>query len=101
MDVSERIDNIRSKLFRDSKSETQERRFSISRRLLLLSNSIASYTGVPSLRELQKTAKISEDLNAISEAINGIIEINIRSLNKSLKEKNLPCLTQVKKISIF
>ncbi len=89
--ISKETDNIRAKLLGDPKLN-QGRRFSIRAQLNRISRSIQGYTEAPSECQLQQIKTKSEELKALIEKINEIIEIDIPKLNKLLNEKNIPSL---------
>ena len=66
----------------------------------MLGRSIGGYTGAPSERQVQQISKDSEELKALIERINKIIEVDIPELNKLMNENNIPRIFPPKKIKI-
>lgn len=98
--LSKEIDDIRIKFLGDPQLGRQAARFSVRGRLFALSRDIGGYTGAPSERQVQQISKDSEELKALIERINKIIEVEIPKLNKLLNESNIPRIFPPKKIKI-
>jgi photosystem II stability/assembly factor-like uncharacterized protein len=98
--LSKEIDDIRVKLSGDPQAGFEAMRFSIRGRLLMLGRSIGGYTAAPSERQVQQIKQNCEELKALIERINKVIEVGIPNLNKLLHENNIPHILPIKKIII-
>ena len=98
--ISKEIDDIRLKLLGDPKLSWRGMRFSVKGRLLRLGRSIGGYTGAPSEQQVQRIRKNSEELKALIERINNIIEVDIAKLNELMNKNNIPCILVREKIKI-
>ena len=66
----------------------------------MLGRAVGGYTSAPSPRQLQQVQKNSEQLMALVERLNKIIEEAIPRLNKLMNENNIPHLIPGEKIKI-
>jgi len=98
--ISKEIDDIRLKLIGDPKLGWQGLRLSVRGRVISLGRAIGGYTSAPSQRQLQQIQKNSEQLKALVERMNKIIEEAIPKLNKLMNENNIPHLIPGEKIKI-
>jgi len=98
--VTKEINDVRINLLGDPELGYRGMRFSIRGRVFMLGRSIGGYTGAPSERQVQQISKDSEELKALIERINKIIEVDIPELNKLMNENNIPRIFPPKKIKI-
>lgn len=98
--ISQEIGDIRKMLLGDPAQGFQGMRFSVSGNLRMLSRSIGGYTGAPKKQQVQQINEKSEELRALIERINRVIEEDIPKLNKVLNENNVPRIFGGKKIKI-
>jgi coenzyme F420-reducing hydrogenase alpha subunit len=66
----------------------------------MLGRAVGGYTSVPSQRQLQQIQKNSEQLKALVERLNKIIEEAVPRLNKLMNENNIPHVIPGEKIKI-
>jgi len=99
-DLSKEIDDVRLKLLGDPELGWQGMRLSVRGRLLMVGRSIGGYTGAPSEKQIQTIDKHSEELKALVERINKVIEVDIPKLNKLLNEHDIPRIFVGKKIKM-
>ena len=98
--LSKEIDDIRIALIGDPKLGWQRMRRSLRVRIIMLGRAVQGYTSAPSQGQLQQIQKNSEELKALVERINRIIEETIPKLNKLMKENNIPHLIPGEKIKV-
>jgi photosystem II stability/assembly factor-like uncharacterized protein len=98
--ISKEIDDIRMKLMGDPKLSWQGLRRSLRGRIVMLGRDVEGYTSAPSPPQLQQIHKNSEQLKALVERMNKIIEEAIPSLNKLMSENKIPHLIPGEKIKI-
>jgi photosystem II stability/assembly factor-like uncharacterized protein len=98
--LTKEINDFRIKLLGDPQLGYRGMRFSIRGRLFMLGRSIGGYTGRPSDLQVQQIGKDSEELKALIEKINRVIEIDIPKLNKLMNESNIPRIFPPEKIKI-
>jgi photosystem II stability/assembly factor-like uncharacterized protein/uncharacterized coiled-coil protein SlyX len=98
--ISKEIDDIRLKLLGDPKLGWQGLRRSLRGRIIMLGRAVGGYTSAPSPRQLQQIQKNSEQLKALVERLNKIIEEAIPRLNKLMNENNIPRVIPGEKIKI-
>jgi len=98
--VSKEIDDIQINLVGDPRSGWRGMRASVRGRILMVGSSIGRYTGAPSEGQVQQIKKGIDELKAIIEKINRIIEMDIPELNKLMNENNIPRIFVGEKIKI-
>jgi photosystem II stability/assembly factor-like uncharacterized protein len=98
--VSEKIADIQTKLVGDPRLGWRGMRASVRGRLALVGRSIGGYTGAPSEQQVQQVQKESDELKALIEKINTIIEVDVPKLNKLMNENNIPRIFVGGKIKI-
>jgi len=98
--LSKEIDDIRVALVGDPKLGWRGMRRSLRGRIIMLGRAIGGHTSAPSQRQLQQIQKNSEQLEALVERLNRIIEETIPKLNKLMNENNIPHLIPGEKIKI-
>ncbi len=98
--VSKEITDIQTKLAGDPRLGWRGMRASVRGRLALVGRSIGGYTGAPSEQQVQQVQKESDELKALIERINTIIEVDVPKLNKLMNENNIPRIFVGGKIKI-
>jgi len=98
--VSEEIEDIRIKLLGDPELGWRGMRASVRGRISTAGRSIGGYTGAPSQDQLQQVKKNTEELMALIEKINRIIEVEVPALNRLMNENNIPRIFVGEKIKI-
>ncbi len=98
--VSKKIEDIQINLVGDPSLGWRGMRASVRGRILMVANSIGRYTGAPSEDQVREIKKGVEELKAIIEKINRIIEVDIPELNKLMNENNIPRIFVGEKIKI-
>jgi photosystem II stability/assembly factor-like uncharacterized protein len=98
--VSEEIEDIRIKLLGDPELGWRGMRASVRGRIAMTGRSIGGYTGAPSQDQLQQVKKDTEELMALIERINRIIEVDVPALNRLMNENNIPRIFAGEKIKI-
>jgi hypothetical protein len=96
--VSDEVNEMRVKLLGDPEAGFQAMSLSVRGRMMMIGRYIGGYTGAPSERHLRRIKQISEELKAVIDRVNTIIDIDIPGLNKLLNENNVPHLLPGKKI---
>jgi uncharacterized coiled-coil protein SlyX len=98
--ISKEIDDIRLKLLGDPKLGWRGLRRSLRGRIVMLGRAVGRYTSSPSPRQLQQIQKNSEQLKALVERLNKVIDEAIPRLNKLMNKNNIPHLIPGEKIEI-
>jgi hypothetical protein len=98
--VLDEVQAIRKELLGDPQAGFQGMRLSVRGRLLSLARSIAGYTGAPSERQTQNMARNTEQLRALAEKVNRIIDQDIPRLNKLMVENNVPYIAPIERIKL-
>jgi hypothetical protein len=98
--VSKEIEDIRIKLLGDPELGFRGMRASVRGRIFMTGRSIGGYTGAPSEDQVQQVKKDTEELMALIERMNRIIEVEVPALNKLMNENNIPRIFVGEKIKI-
>ncbi len=98
--LSEEIEDIRIKLLGDPELGWRGMRASVRGRIFMTGRSIGGYTGAPSEDQVRQVKKDTEELMALVERINRIIEVEVPALNKLMNENNIPRIFVGEKIKI-
>ena len=98
--VSEEIEDIRLKLLGDPELGYRGMRASVRGRIAMTGRSIGGYTGAPSEDQVLQVKKDTEELMALIERINRIIEVEVPALNRLMNENNIPRIFVGEKIKI-
>lgn len=96
--ISEEIENIRTKLMGDPKLGFRGMRASIRGKIMRLYRAIGGFTAAPSQSQMEALRKNTQELRALVERINTIIEKEIPALNKLMNEHNIPRIFPGEKI---
>ena len=94
------VQAARKELLGDPQAGFQAMRLSVRGRLLSLARSIGGYTGAPSERQVQDIARNTEQLKALVEKINRIIDQDVPRLNKLMIENNVPYIAPIERIKL-
>jgi photosystem II stability/assembly factor-like uncharacterized protein len=98
--LSEEIEDIRIKLLGDPELGRRGMRDSVRGRISMTGSAIGEYTGAPSEDQVQQVKKDTEELMALIERINRIIDVEVPALNKLMNENNIPRIFVGEKIKI-